>query len=778
MSPTKPTLSLLSGTASSAKLHFQNPNQSSAKSFFLEYTLTGVYSPAVRIELPVSDASGDVEVDGLQVGKKYIFQLVQTGRDAGVVYQVYSDTVEYLARGAPGAPTINSDLTRVFDGACELNVTLGDSNGGSGIMLAFSSQNISRIEVPPIVHYALRDPSGNATFTFIGLINGDTYEFCVNAINGDGECSADSNTVQVIPTNCPTKVLNLDAAPADSSVKVSWKAPEDLGITTPVIAYHVNVEGNGSSNTYNFPIDASGIAFPDLSLNSGVYSYTVKNLVNYTNYKFTVFADSSNGEGLPNSINALPFSSSLDVNGSLKAYPSDKRIDVSWNEPEAITGFPVKSYTVDLYQVSGVKDDVFTKIAVKTVNDDPSLNAYTTFFSGGSITNGKLYKVAVTVTISNTTVSPAQNVVCTVDIKDSGVFSIPYTSANAVSNYGVNSYSSLVILDWNAPSVTGGYPVIRYDISYADPSGVVVNKTCKDSSITLTGLTNGIIYKVNITPVTGPVLTFNDTNVVPSQEVVGAVLANQNFSATANAPATVNANTVNNLSYENVANANNQITLHWKQPQTLVTGAAEGSSSTVVDYKIYDTNEQGFKMNNYLYTVTVDPSWNSTTDISYSIPVAVNSTGYYGVTMTVAYKYIFGYAPHTLAPIYVTQNITSNIQFIEYSTGSKPVISLIDISNVETAKTLTSPASVLSTVTVNVLNYNSTLSSVVCFAPDLTGGNSLAAATKIAGIADINTLNATTKQVKFTFNYKVDICLVVATNAVGSFALEKSIPSI
>lgn len=771
MSPTNPTLSLLSGTASSAKLHFQNPNQSSAKSFFLEYTLTGVYSPAVRIELSVSDASGDVDVDGLLVGKKYIFQLVQTGKDAGTVYQVYSSTVEYLARGAPGAPTINSDLTRVFDSGCELNVTLGDSNGGSDIMLAFSSQNISRIEVPPIVHYALRDPSGNTTFTFIELKNGDTYEFCVNAINGDGECSVDSNTVQVIPTNCPTKVLNLDATPADSSVKVSWKAPSDLAHVTTVIAYHVNVEGNGSSNTLNFPIDASGIAFPDLSLNSGVYSYTVKNLVNYTNYKFTVFADSSNGEGLPNSINALPFSSSLDVNGSLKAYPSDRRIDVSWNEPEAITGFPVKSYTVDLYHVSGVKDDVFTKIAVKTVNDDPSLNAYTTSFGG--LTNGKLYKVAVTVTISNTTISPTQNVVCTVDIKDSGVFSIPYTSANPVSNYGVNSYSTLVILDWNAPSQTGGYPVIRYDISYVDLSGVVVNRTCKDSSITLTGLTNDTPYKVNITPVTGPVLTFNGTNVVPSKEVVGAVLANQNFSAISNAPATVNANTVNNLSYANVSNANNQIKLSWKQPQTLLTGDAEGSKSTVDNYKIYETNEQGFKVGNLLDTVANDPSWNSTTDISFSVPVATNSTGYYGVTMTVAYKYITSYSYGV--PAYNTTYITSNIQFIEYSTGSKPVISLIDISNVETAKTLTSPASVLSTVTVNVLNNNSTLSSVVCFAPDLTGGNSLAAATKIAGIADINTLNATTKQVKFTFNYKVDICLVVATNAVGSVALEQSI---
>ena len=774
MSPTNPTLSLLSGTASSAKLHFQNPNQSSAKSFFLEYTLTGVYSPAVRIELPVSDASGDVDVDGLLVGKTYIFQLIETGRDAGVVYQVYSNIVEYIARGAPGAPTINSDKTRVFDGACELNVTLGDSNGGSGIMLAFSSQNVSNLESPAVKHYQpLRDPSGNTTFTFIGLTNGDTYEFWVSAINGDGECSVDSNTVQVIPTNCPTKVLNLDATPADSSVKVSWRAPLDLGIATPVITYHVIVEGNGSSNTFNFPIDASGIAFPDLSLNSGVYSYTVKNLVNYTNYKFTVFADSSNGEGLPNSINALPFSSSLDVNGSLKAYPSNKRIDVSWNEPEAISGFPVKLYTVDLYQVSGAKDDVFTKIASQTVNDDPSLNAYTASFSGGSINNGNLYKVAVTVTISNTTVSPAQNVVCTVDIKDSGVFSIPYTSANAVSNYGVNSYSSLVILDWNAPVVTGGYPVIRYDISYVDLSGVVVNRTCKDSSITLTGLTNGTLYKVNITPVTGPVITFNDTNVVPSPEVVGAVLANQNFSATANAPATVTANTVNNLSYANVANVNTQIKLSWKQPQTLVSGAAEGSESTIVNYKIYETNEQGFKMTNYWMPVAADPSWNSTTDISFSVPVAQNSTGYYGVTMTVAYKYITSYSFGV--PAYYTTYITSNMQFIEYSTGSKPVISLIDISNVETAKTLTSPASVLSTVTVNVINNNSTLSSVVCFAPDLTGGNSLAAATKIAGIADINTLNATTKQVKFTFNYKVDICLVVATNAVGSVALEQSI---
>ena len=802
MSANVPTLTFVSGTETSANFRFVNNNASvsgvTTKAFYLEYTHKSGLNVSSRIALSVSDSSGDIIVNSLDSSKTYLFELAQTGTESAGVYIKRSSVVTYAPAGAPGAPII-SNLVRNTDGGCELFVTPAAANGGTNIKYAFHSQNTTSVDSPPIKHWSLVDPSGsnanvitlangNLVFPFSDLSNGDVYEFWVNAINSIGECSPNSNTVVVSPTNCPAAVRDLAQTAGDASAIISWKKPldETTAITTsatPIISYTLVVNNNATKlnvSTQTFVLDASG-NYGDLSWNktdasnalATVYEYKVAGLTNFTDYTITVFASSVNGAGLERSIQVLPFSKDLNVNSSLKAYPGNTLIDVSWNAPSASI-FGVKHYVVDIYTVADVvtaKGVTKTLTAVagqqKTVTYDMSSNGanngYTTRFTG--LTNGQLYKIVVTVVLKNGT----NEIVCTVDKDLNGVFSIPFTSASAVTNYGYNPYSTLAILDWNdlSGSDTGGYPIVRYDVSYVDVSGVVQNLSTKDSTITITGLKNDISYGVYITPITGPVLTFNGTNVVKSTLITGAQNSSNSFRAVSSNSQNVVANTVNSLSYKNVDAAN--VRLIWKQPDPVTSGGAQTSSSSVVQYNIYRTNSQGFIDFSGYSPISYDASWNSLTDISSNVTVPARSSGYLGVITTVLYRY-------TSQAGDASFNITSNIQYIPYSTGSAPAFSLAagNIVNTNVPKSSTNPkAYTKGIVTINITNNNDIPSNVTCFAPDVDGSSLTGAIQRADGSPTADSIIVTsadglTSTVVFVYNYAITILLVHASNKYGS----------
>ena len=785
---TDPTLTFVSGTASSVKFRFVNPNPTMAKTFFLEYTTESGQNTSTRIPLVASDASGDIlPITGLDSSKAYLFQLTQTGVDIAGVYQRFSDIYKYSPVGPPSAPKINVEYSRVTDGGCELNITPGATNGGKNIKYAFHSQNTSNVDVPPIKHWTLVDASssgvitlanGNLYYPFTDLSNGNVYEFWVNAINDLGECSEDSNTMVVTPTNCPSYVVNLAATVGDASALIKWEPPVDISNApytrqTDVNAYTLVVNDNLTKQDISirtFKIDASN-AFPDLSLNTvgvvSTYSFKVTQLKNFQNYTVTVYASSKNGDGLQRNIQVLPYSSDLDINSTVKAYPGNQRIDVSWNTPLS-SSFPINKYTADIYSATETITALGTKVTLTKVGStqnityDPSSNGATAGFS--SLTNGTLYKIVVTVVLENP--SDKSLVVCTVDEKTSGIFSKPFTTSGPVTSYAFNPYPSLAILDWNEPSNTGGYPIVRYDISYVDLSGIVQNFSTKDSTITITGLANGTNYGVNISPVTGPVLTYNNTNVVKSTFVSGTVKSDGSFNAVASFNNLV-ANTVNNLSYKYVDASN--ITLQWKRPTPLLSGdTVAGSTQSVVSYAIYATNEQGYYSGNAVATV-YDLSDNKF-DLSQNITVNVNSTGYYGVRMTVLYKYTAGTVQQ--------QNIVSNIQYIPYSVGQAPSISSIDISNVIIPKSSNNPSQYTEgTVTINITNNNELPTGVICFAPDIKGDSINGATQTASSLATANAkivaTSLTTSQVVFVYKYAVAVTLVTASNKYGASYLTK-----
>jgi hypothetical protein len=121
-------------------------------------------------------------------------------------------------------------------------------------------------------------------------------------------------------------------------------------------------------------------------------------------------------------------------------------------------------------------------------------------------------------------------------------------------------------------------------------------------------------------------------------------------------------------------------------------------------------------------------------------------------------------------------NITSNIQYIPYSTGSAPTFSLAASSIVNTLvpKSSTNPkAYTKGTVTINITNNNDIPSNVTCFAPDIDGSSLSGALQRADGSLTADSIIVTsadglTSTVVFVYNYAISIILVHASNKYGS----------
>ena len=181
----------------------------------------------------------------------------------------------------PGAP---SNVSAVAAGKTSATVSWTAPSGGPLVTSYRVTPFIGSMpQTPTTVSGSPPATSANVT----GLTNGTTYTFRVAACNSSG-CSADagpSNSVTPDQAVTPTAPTGVDARPASSSVRVSWKVPDGDG-DSPITGYTIT------------PYVGS-TAQPSMTVDASTTAATISNLTNGTTYTFRVKATNSIGDSPP-----------------------------------------------------------------------------------------------------------------------------------------------------------------------------------------------------------------------------------------------------------------------------------------------------------------------------------------------------------------------------------------------------------------------------------------------------------------------------------------------
>ncbi|WP_345718787.1 fibronectin type III domain-containing protein, partial [Kineosporia mesophila] len=269
---------------------------------------------------------------------------------------------------------------------------------------------------------------------------------------------AAANAAAQAAAQLPAQVTGVTAVAGDSRVNLTWTAPSSKKAIT------------GYTITYSAP----GQAARTTKVTGTTGSLT--GLSNGTAYSITVTATSSAGSGPASSAVTSTPSTVAAAPSGLSASPGDARFAASWSAPTQTGGAPITGYV--LTATPGTGADVVRKV-----------DATTATVTG--LTNGITYRVRVAAVNAAGTGSTSSSVTVT-----------PLTVAQAPSSLAVDSGDGSFTATWNAPAETGGAPVTGYALTYVTPSGAPVVQPVSGTRAVVSGLSNGVAYKVSVAAIT------------------------------------------------------------------------------------------------------------------------------------------------------------------------------------------------------------------------------------------------------------------------------------
>lgn len=289
------------------------------------------------------------------------------------------------------------------------------------------------------------------TYTFAGLVTGQSYELSVRAFNvlGGGpkwEANAIPHPTVSTPSE-PEPLVNS----SPNEITLLWNAPFDGN--SPITSYTAKIDGVQAAV---LPADAS--------------SYSFSGLVTGRTYRVELFASNAEGDGpawggdiVATAANLVPGTPSVTVAVSKNSITLDWVKPVDGSSP--ITGYDV---SIDGSQVS--------------VNDN------TTTYSFGGLTEGKEYSLSVTA--KNTFgAGPAWVGKATTKTQSQ----LPEAPAVIVQS----SDDSITLL-WNMPA-DNGTPITGYEVTI---DGVIRTLPASTTSTTFSGLAKGQYYDLTVKAIT------------------------------------------------------------------------------------------------------------------------------------------------------------------------------------------------------------------------------------------------------------------------------------
>lgn len=167
---------------------------------------------------------------------------------------------------------------------------------------------------------------------------------------------------------------------------------------------------------------------------------------------------------------------------SLPPVPGDSQVKVYWSTPSSDGGFPISDYVVQYRTTAGPG-------SWQTFSDGTST---TTEATVTGLTNGTSYDFQIAAVNSQGQGSFS-----------SAITAIPGTVPSAPVNVTGAPSGTQAVLNWSAPTSTGGYAITDYVVQYRTSAGpgswnTFNDGTSTNTTATVTGLTNGTSYDFRV----------------------------------------------------------------------------------------------------------------------------------------------------------------------------------------------------------------------------------------------------------------------------------------
>ncbi len=284
----------------------------------------------------------------------------------------------------PDAPTDVAAVSGPGAGEVTVTWTVPSDTGGADITdYTVYWDTKATVTVAPDTN---KKSTGTAETSLIvdGLIYGLSYYFIVTATNSVGESVA-TTAVSATPATVPDAPTDVETAPGNTKVTVSWTAPSDTG-GADITDYTVYWGTEAAVTTDTTTKKSTG--------NGSVTSLTITGLTNGLSYYFIVTATNSIGESVATTAVSATPATVPEAPTAVAAVsgPGAGEVTVTWTAPSDTGGTDITDYTVywDTKAIVTVAPDT---------NKKSTGNADTSLLVDGLI-NGLSYYFIVTATNS------------------------------------------------------------------------------------------------------------------------------------------------------------------------------------------------------------------------------------------------------------------------------------------------------------------------------------------------------------------------------------------
>ena len=262
------------------------------------------------------------------------------------------------------------------------------------------------------------------------------------------------------PGTVPSVPQNVAGVIGDSSVAVSWTAPNSNG-GTPLTGYTASATASGATVTCIGGPTSTGC--------------TISSLTNGTAYVISVVASNQAGDSSSVSIGSFTPITVADAPVLQSAIAGDAHITVTWTAGASNGGSTVTSFTAT------------AKVGITTASCSTGPTVFTCVIGG--LNNGTTYSVSVTALNGAGTSVPSATRQVT-----------PATLPTAPKILTVTPGTGTIALTWAAPTSDGGSPITHYTATAA-PSGA--RCTVNALGCTLGGLVPTTSYVVTLVAFSG-----------------------------------------------------------------------------------------------------------------------------------------------------------------------------------------------------------------------------------------------------------------------------------
>ncbi len=455
-----------------------------------------------------TDTATTATIDGLTNGTAYQVQVRAQNSIGDSAWSDSATATPATKPGAPAAPTL-----RPHHQSLTVEWSAPDDNGGSAIT-DYDVQYRACTATPrtcatsptwgPWTEWNASNTSTATTATITGLANGTAYQVQVRAQNSIGD-SAWSDSATATPVATPGKPAAPGLTVQDASLDVSWSAPADNG-GSAIIDYDVRYSDDSGSTWTEF----------NSTNTSTATTATIDGLTNGTAYQVQVRAQNSIGDSAwSDSATATPATKPDAPTAPTFTYNEPpitrngeriQNLGVSWSAPDD-NGSAITDYDVQ-YRVCTATDSDTTVLTCAT---SPTWGSWTPHTHTGTATSTTINRLAEDPSRRESHSIAYQVQVRAHNSQGGGEWSTSGTAAtvpSAPSGLSLTVENASLKVTWSAPSGkdTGGAAITGYRVRHCTDNDDGCSKgkwrptdiSAASTSTTLTGLTNGNTYQVQV----------------------------------------------------------------------------------------------------------------------------------------------------------------------------------------------------------------------------------------------------------------------------------------